>query len=59
MAKTKKLCFMAVLTAIALTIFMIENQLPSPWERVQLRGAQSVNGFEPEIGRSAFQMEIW
>lgn len=29
-AKTKKLCFMAVLTAIALTIFMIENQLPSP-----------------------------
>lgn len=30
MAKTKKLCFMAVLTAIALTIFMIENQLPSP-----------------------------
>ena len=29
MAKTKKLCFMAVLTAIALTIFMIENQLPS------------------------------
>ena len=30
MAKTKKICFMAVLTAIALTIFMIENQLPSP-----------------------------
>lgn len=30
MAKTKKLCLMAVLTAIALTIFMIENQLPSP-----------------------------
>ena len=30
MAKTKELCFMAVLTAIALTIFMIENQLPSP-----------------------------
>ena len=30
MAKTKKLCFMAVLTAIALTIFMIETQLPSP-----------------------------
>ena len=30
MAKTNKLCFMAVLTAIALTIFMIENQLPSP-----------------------------
>lgn len=30
MAKTKKLCFMAVLTAIALTIFMIENQLLSP-----------------------------
>lgn len=30
MAKTKKLCSMAVLTAIALTIFMIENQLPSP-----------------------------
>lgn len=30
MAKTKKLALMAVLTAIALTIFMIENQLPSP-----------------------------
>ena len=30
MAKTKKLAFMAVLTAIALTIFMIENQIPAP-----------------------------
>ena len=30
MAKTRKLAFMAVLTAIALTIFMIENQIPSP-----------------------------
>ena len=30
MPKTKKLAFMAVLTAIALTIFMIEAQLPSP-----------------------------
>jgi heptaprenyl diphosphate synthase len=29
MAKTRKLALMAVLTAIALTIFMIENQLPS------------------------------
>lgn len=28
MAKTKKLALMAVLTAIALTIFMIESQLP-------------------------------
>ena len=30
MPKTKKLCFMAILTAIALTIFMIEAQLPAP-----------------------------
>ena len=30
MAKTKKLAFMAVLTAIALTIIMIENQIPAP-----------------------------
>lgn len=30
MAKTKKLAFMALLTAIALTIFMIENQIPAP-----------------------------
>ena len=30
MAKTKKLCFMAVLTAIALTIFMLESQIPAP-----------------------------
>ena len=30
MPKTKKLALMAVLTAIALTIFMIEAQLPSP-----------------------------
>lgn len=29
MPKTKKLCFMAILTAIALTIFMIEAQLPA------------------------------
>jgi heptaprenyl diphosphate synthase len=29
MVKTRKLALMAVLTAIALTIFMIENQLPS------------------------------
>jgi heptaprenyl diphosphate synthase len=29
MGKTRKLALMAVLTAIALTIFMIENQLPS------------------------------
>ena len=27
---TKKLCLMAVMTAIALTIFVIENQLPAP-----------------------------
>lgn len=30
MPKTKKLALMAVLTAIALTIFMIEAQLPAP-----------------------------
>lgn len=30
MSKTKKLCLMAVLSAIALTIFVIENQLPPP-----------------------------
>lgn len=30
MTRTKKLCFMAILTAIALTIFVIENQLPPP-----------------------------
>lgn len=30
MPKTKKLALMSVLTAIALTIFMIEAQLPSP-----------------------------
>ena len=30
MPKTKKLCLMAVLTAIALTIFMLESQLPAP-----------------------------
>ena len=30
MAKTKKLALMAVLTAIALTIFMLEAQLPAP-----------------------------
>lgn len=30
MAKTKKLAFMAVLTAIALTIFILEAQIPSP-----------------------------
>ena len=30
MPKTKKLALMAVLTAIALTIFMLEAQLPAP-----------------------------
>lgn len=30
MRKTKKLALMAVLTAIALTIFMIESQIPAP-----------------------------
>ena len=30
MGKTKKLVFMALLTAIALTIFVAENQLPAP-----------------------------
>ena len=30
MAKTKKLALMAVLTAIALTIFMLESQIPAP-----------------------------
>lgn len=30
MSKTKKLALMAVLTAIALTIFMLEAQLPAP-----------------------------
>ena len=30
MRKTKKLVFMALLTAIALTIFVIENQIPAP-----------------------------
>ena len=30
MGKTKKLAFMSLLTAIALTIFMIENQIPAP-----------------------------
>ena len=30
MPKTKKLALMAVLTAIALTIFMLETQLPAP-----------------------------
>ncbi len=30
MAKTKKLALMALLTAIALTIFMLEAQLPAP-----------------------------
>ena len=30
MAKTKKLVFMALLTAVALTIFVIENQIPAP-----------------------------
>ena len=30
MPKTKKLCFMAILTAIALTVFMLEAQLPAP-----------------------------
>ena len=30
MPKTKKLALMAVLTAIALTIFMIEAQIPAP-----------------------------
>ena len=31
MPKTKKLALMAVLTAIALTIFMLETQLPAPF----------------------------
>ena len=30
MGKTRKLVFMALLTAIALTIFVIENQIPAP-----------------------------
>lgn len=30
MPKTKKLAFMALLTAIALTIFVVENQIPAP-----------------------------
>ena len=30
MGRTKKLVFMALLTAIALTIFVIENQIPAP-----------------------------
>ena len=30
MAKTKKLAMMALLTAIALTVFVIENQIPAP-----------------------------
>ena len=30
MAKTKRLALMALLTAIALTIFVIENQIPAP-----------------------------
>ena len=30
MAKTRKLALMALLTAIALTIFVIENQIPAP-----------------------------
>ena len=30
MAKTKKLALMALLTAISLTIFVIENQIPAP-----------------------------
>ena len=30
MAKTKKLVLMALLTAIALTVFVIENQIPAP-----------------------------
>ena len=30
MAKTKKLALMALLTAIALTVFVIENQIPAP-----------------------------
>ena len=30
MPKTRKLALMALLTAIALTIFMIESQLPPP-----------------------------
>ena len=30
MGKTKKLALMALLTAIALTIFVIENQIPAP-----------------------------
>ena len=29
-SQTKKLCVMAVLTAIALTIFVLESQIPSP-----------------------------
>ena len=30
MPKTRKLTLMALLTAIALTIFVIENQIPAP-----------------------------
>ena len=30
LGKTKKLVFMALLTAIALTVFVIENQIPAP-----------------------------
>ena len=30
MAKTKRLAFMALLTAMALTIFVIEAQIPAP-----------------------------
>ena len=30
MSKTKRLCFMAVLTAIALTLYVVEAQLPPP-----------------------------
>lgn len=30
MAKTKKLAFMSLLTAVALTIFVVENQIPAP-----------------------------
>lgn len=30
MSATKRLCFMAILTAIALTLFIVENQLPAP-----------------------------
>ena len=37
MPKTKKLALMAVLTAIALTIFMLEAQLPAP---VQIPGVK-------------------